>query len=329
MPTVTISFAGLSGPSGASFDPAVTTTVAAFLNANPTVPISISTTGLTADNLTSLGLLSLGGDTVWRIANAGGLDSATLSKVGGGFSSSLSLAANSFTFVRASTAGTYQLTTGGGTFTKASGPQIVSTIAPLLATDSYFITGSDFNDTLTGGTGADTLIGGNGSDTLNGGAGTDTLIGGNGNDSLDGGTQQDSLIGGDGNDILLGRGGNDTLIGGLGNDTLTGNNDADRFVYNNPNEGGDSITDFGQGADAIVLSSSGFGGLTTIGTTLTPSLFSATENGTAKIIYSVVGGVGTLSFDQDLGNSGSLVTIANIAGFGAATLGAGNIQVIA
>jgi Ca2+-binding RTX toxin-like protein len=303
----------------------VTSTVAAFLNAYPTVPISISTTGLTADNLTSLGLLSLGGDTVWRIANAGGLDSATLSKVGGGFSSSLSLAANSFTFVRASTAGTYQLTTGGGTFTKASGPQIVSTIAPLLATDSYFITGSDFNDTLTGGTGADTLIGGNGSDTLNGGAGTDTLIGGNGNDSLDGGTQQDSLIGGDGNDILLGRGGNDTLIGGLGNDTLTGNNDADRFVYNNPNEGGDSITDFGQGADAIVLSSSGFGGLTTIGGTLTPTLFSTTENGTAKIIYS--GGV--LSFDSDLANSGGLVTIANIAGPSAATLGAGNIQVIA
>ncbi|MFN9258088.1 hypothetical protein [Microcystis sp.] len=79
----------------------------------------------------------------------------------------------------------------------------------------------------------------------------------------------------------------------------------------------------------IVISSGVFGGLTTIGCTLNPLLFSATENGTAKIIYSVVGGVGTLSFDQDLSNIGGLVTIANIAGLNAATLNASNIQVIA
>jgi Ca2+-binding RTX toxin-like protein len=298
MPTVTISFAGLSGPSGASFDPAVTTTVAAFLNANPTVPISISTTGLTADNLTSLGLLSLGGDTVWRIANAGGLDSATLSKVGGGFSSSLSLAANSFTFVRASTAGTYQLTTGGGTFTKASGPQIVSTIAPLLATDSYFITGSDFNDTLTGGTGADTLIGGNGSDTL---------------------------IGGDGNDSLSGGNGTDTLIGGVGNDTLIGGAGADRFAYTANNQGVDTITDFNpaSGEDIINVTRSGFGGaaaLPSLGTLSATRFLSgagATSAVTAaqRFIYNTTDGA--LRFDQD-GNLGAfapirIATLSNLA----------------
>ena len=324
MPTVTISFANYF-TSPVNFSGAVDSFVRDWLNIYTDSPISISGPGITitADNLTSQGLLSDGVTTAWRITNFGPADSATLSQYGGSFSQSFSLPANSFTFVRGGSAGTYQLS-GGIVNTKASGVQR-NGIWNLLATDSYFITGSAFNDSLTGASVADTLMGGDGNDTLNGGAGMDVLDGGNGNDSLDGGTQQDSLIGGNGNDILLGRGGNDTLIGGLGNDTLTGGNDSDLFVYNNPNEGGDSITDFGQGADAIVLSSSGFGGLTTIGGTLTPTLFSTTENGTAKIIYS--GGV--LSFDSDLANSGGLVTIANIAGSGAATLGAGNIQVIA
>ncbi len=187
------------------------------------------------------------------------------------------------------------------------------------------------NDSLDGGSLDDTLFGRTGNDSLDGGANNDTLDGGSDNDTLFGNSEDDSLLGGSGNDSLDGDTENDTLIGGDGNDTLTGGSGSDQFVYNNSNEGPDSITDFGFGgfADAIVLSSGGFDGLTTIGGTLTPSLFSATENGTAKIIYSVVGGVGTLSFDQDLGNSGGLVTIANIAGLGAATLGAVNIQVIA
>jgi Ca2+-binding RTX toxin-like protein len=151
----------------------------------------------------------------------------------------------------------------------------------------------------------------------------DVLDGGNGNDSLDGGTQQDSLIGGDGNDILLGRGGNDTLIGGLGNDTLNGGNDADRFVYNNPNEGGDTITGFSASGDFIRVSSAGFGGLTTVGGTLTASLFATAENGTAKFIYS--GGV--LRYDSDLANSGGLVTIATLTGSPGLT--AARIEVIA
>ena len=308
MPTVTISFASLPGPTGASFNPTVTTSVAAFLNAHPTVPISISTTGLTADNLTSLGLLSTGGDTVWRIANAGVADSATLSRVGGGFSKILSLPANSLTSVRGGSAGTYQLT-GGIVNTKASGPQVVSSIAPLLLTDSYFITGSAFNDTLTGGNSTDTLIGGDGNDFLSGGEGADTLIGGNGNDTLDGGNGFDSLIGGDGNDRITGIGGADTLIGGLGSDTLTGGNGNDRFVYNNPNEGGDLIADFNISQDFIQVSNGGFGGgLTTVGGTLDPSLFGATAGGAVRFVYS--GGV--LQFDTDAGAGVSLVTIATL-----------------
>ena len=187
--------------------------------------------------------------------------------------------------------------------------------------------GSEY-DSLLGGEDNDTLIGGDGNDTLLGDTEEDSLLGGTGDDSLDGGSQNDTLIGGTGNDTLNGGSQNDTLIGGDGNDTLTGGSGVDQFVYNNSSEGVDSITDFGVGgADVIVLSSSGFGGLGPSGS-LNPSLFWATENGTAKIIYSVVGGVGTLSFDQDLGLPGTLVTIANIAGPGAAALNAGNILVI-
>ena len=197
--------------------------------------------------------------------------------------------------------------------------------------------GGSVNDILIGRTGNDTLLGGGGNDTLDGGSeydsllggeDNDTLIGGSENDTLDGGSEYDSLLGGDGNDSLFGDTEDDTLIGGDGNDTLTGGSGSDQFVYNNSNEGPDSITDFGfGGADAIVLSSGGFDGLTTIGGTLTSSLFATAENGTAKIIYSVVGGVGTLSFDQNLPATGGLVTIATLTG--APTLGAGNIQVIA
>ncbi|MCZ8242218.1 MAG: calcium-binding protein [Microcystis sp. LE19-131.1A] len=193
-------------------------------------------------------------------------------------------------------------------------------------TEDDSLDGGSEDDSLNGGSGNDSLDGGSGSDSLDGGSLNDTLIGGDGNDTLLGGSENDSLLGGTGNDSLHGGSENDTLIGGDGNDTLTGSSGVDRFVYNNSSEGVDSITDFGVGgADVIVLSSSGFGGLTTIGGTLDPSLFSATEDGTAKIIYSS----GVLSFDQNLGLPGTLVTIANIAGPNAGTLGAGNIQVIA
>ena len=324
--------------------------------------------GIPGNNLTSQGLLPGGVTTAWRITTAGSPPAnLTLTRLGGGFSplSFPALPVNSFTFVKGGAAGNYVLS--GDNFRKqlASGRQ-QNRIWLLLADDSYNIVGSAFNDTLsgfdaedtifggdgddslTGNSGADTLHGDNGDDTLLGGSGNDSLDGDVGNDSLDGGSLNDTLIGGDGNDTLLGgsendsllggtgndslHGGseNDTLIGGDGNDTLTGGSGSDQFVYNNSSEGVDSITDFGVGGtpDFIVLSSSGFGGLTTIGGTLTPSLFSATEGGTAKIIYSVVGGVGTLSFDQDLGLPGGLVTIAQIAGPNAGTLGAGNILVI-
>ncbi|MDB9391165.1 calcium-binding protein [Microcystis aeruginosa] len=349
--TVTISFANFTSP--VNFSGAVDSFVRDWLDIYTDSPISISGPGITiaADNLTSQGLLTDGLTTAWRITNFGPADSATLSQYGGAFSQLFSLPADSLTFVRGGSAGTYQLS-GGIVNTKASGTQ-QNGIWKLLATDSYFITGSELDDTLTGGNLADSLSGGGGNDSLDGGDGNDSLTGGDdddtligglgsdslsgdaGNDSLDGGDWNDTLLGGggndtllggDGNDILDGGGANDRLIGGLGNDTLTGGLGTDIFVYNTSNEGLDTIIDFNVSQDFIRVSSSGFGGgLTIIGGTLTSTLFSTTgQNGTAKFIYS--GGV--LSFDSDLTtNTNPLTQIATLTG--SPLLTAARIQVVA
>ena len=93
------------------------------------------------------------------------------------------------------------------------------------------LTGSAFNDTLTGSTAANVLMGLAGNDTLNGGAGADMLNGG---------------------------AGNDTLVGGSGADILTGGLDADRFVFSALADSApgtpDLLTDFEHGIDIIDLS---------------------------------------------------------------------------
>ncbi|MFN4851820.1 calcium-binding protein [Microcystis sp.] len=173
MPTVTISFANFTSP--VNFSGAMDSFVRDLLDIYTNSPISISGPGITItpDNLTPQGLLSDNVTTAWRITNLGPADSATLSQYGGGFSQLFSLPADSLTFVRGGSAGTYQLS-GGIVNTKASGTE-QNGIWKLLAADSYFITGSDFDDTLTGGAGADTLSGGGGNDSLTGGAGVDTF----------------------------------------------------------------------------------------------------------------------------------------------------------
>ena len=101
------------------------------------------------------------------------------------------------------------------------------------------LTGSAFNDHLTGDNNANVLIGGNGNDNLTGNNGSDTLNGGAGNDTMNGG------------------GGNDTLIGGAGTDTMTGAAGADTFVFtaltDSLNATPDLIKDFATG-DHIDLS---------------------------------------------------------------------------
>ncbi|MCA2652670.1 calcium-binding protein [Microcystis sp. M061S2] len=282
MPT-TVNFS--SSSVGVNFS--VGQTVAQFLTTNPLVPLSLPFLPGTppADNLTSLGLLTAGGNTVWRITNVGTAATATLSRVGGGFSQSLSLPADTLTYFRGGAAGTYQLT-GGIANTKASGSQIVSSIRTLDINDSYFITGSNFNDTLTGGNLADTIIGGQGDDILNGGQG------------------------------------DDTLTGGSGNDTLTGGAGADRFVFNSASEALDTITNFSITDDFINVSATGFGGGLLLGT-LPNGRFRSGAGATSansinqRFIYNTSDG--GLWFDVDGVGGTASVQIATLTGAPALT----------
>ena len=136
------------------------------------------------------------------------------------------------------------------------------------------LTGTGFNDILTGdavankllgGGGNDTLLGndgddlirsGKGRDALYGGAGSDTLNGEKGNDKLRGGDQDDLLFGGHNADRLFGQSGDDFLDGGAGNDVLTGGRGDDFFIFNG---GRDRITDFVNDREMIELAGTPLG----------------------------------------------------------------------
>jgi Ca2+-binding RTX toxin-like protein len=93
--------------------------------------------------------------------------------------------------------------------------------------------------------------------TLTGGDGADLFFGGNLNDLISGGNSDDRLFGEGGNDTLLGGSGNDVLVGGVGRDTLTGGAGTDFFVFRNPSEFGDVVTDFDLRRDQVHLGFTG------------------------------------------------------------------------
>jgi Ca2+-binding RTX toxin-like protein len=126
--------------------------------------------------------------------------------------------------------------------------------------ERYEITGSNFNDNLTGWMHDDVLKGGKGTDTVRGKEGSDELYGGDGADTIQGGTgndyiygddygqaNADSLYGEDGRDSLYGGGGGDKLDGGPGNDTLNGDDGNDQLIGGL----GDDQMAGGAGADTL------------------------------------------------------------------------------
>ena len=113
------------------------------------------------------------------------------------------------------------------------------------------LTGTNYDDDLSGNSVRNILFGLDGDDNLLGRAGNDRLIGADGFDILTGGSGRDVIKGGGMADKLFGDGQNDTLVGGRGSDRLDGGDDNDRmtggggndvFIYNG---GADVITDFG------------------------------------------------------------------------------------
>jgi CSLREA domain-containing protein len=113
---------------------------------------------------------------------------------------------------------------------------------------------NDLNNNVNGfDNSADVINGQGGDDRINGKSGNDLLRGGAGNDTLTGGSGNDILIGGAGSDTLTGGAGNDILVGGAGSDTLTGGAGNDQFIYQTLNDTSDTITDFNQSEDKLVL----------------------------------------------------------------------------
>lgn len=79
-------------------------------------------------------------------------------------------------------------------------------------------------------------------------------------DYIFGDSGNDTLYGWDGDDILEGWKGKDTLYGEAGDDYLVGGTGADKFAFNSPWEGIDTIEDFNYlEGDLIQIDSYGFG----------------------------------------------------------------------
>jgi Ca2+-binding RTX toxin-like protein len=106
-------------------------------------------------------------------------------------------------------------------------------------------------------------------------------------------------IGTKGDDVYQGLNGNDTLTGGLGNDTLSGGTGNDVFVFESPNQGIDTITDFSVQDDILVFSATGFGGNLVVGQVSNNmlSLGTAATSTEHRFIYDA--GSGDLFYDSD------------------------------
>ncbi len=175
--------------------------------------------------------------------------------------------------------------------------------------------GDDGNDFLYGEDGIDYLYGGNGNDYLSGGTGDDFLADDAGNDTLDGGDGDDFLDPGPGNDLLLGGAGNDIITGGAGKyaDTLFGGAGRDAFTFVEADQGIDTIGDFDVTEDAIVVTSSGFGGGLTSGVVL-PFQFvlgTTSNTGEQRFIYDNI--TGGLFFDADGTGASAQIQFAQLA----------------
>lgn len=122
-----------------------------------------------------------------------------------------------------------------------------------------------------------------------------------------------TVNGGGGTQIIVGSAYADTLTGFSGADTLTGGGGSDAFVFNNPFEGIDKITDFNVAQnDVLNVKGSSFGSLA-IGPLDSSRFVIGTSATTAaqRFVYDSV--TGALSFDSNGSASGGVTQFAQLA----------------
>lgn len=224
------------------------------------------------------------------------------------------------------------------------------------------ITGNDLDNTILGRSGTDAINGQAGNDFIDGGGDTDTvvyqfdpagvsvdlaagsatdgfgdtdvlvgienIIGSELDDNLTGDENVNNLAGRDGNDSIVGQGGDDFLVGAAGSDTLSAGSGNDSFVYFSPAEGGDTITDFEVGTDAIAIVSPAFGGGLSSGSLSSAQFLigSAATDSDQRFIFD--DDSGDLFFDLDGSGSASQQLIANIAFAFGSNFSASDIQLL-
>lgn len=110
------------------------------------------------------------------------------------------------------------------------------------------LSGSAFDDRLTGDLTANVLIGAEGEDTLRGARGEDTLDGGDGADDLNGGLGNDLIYAGIGDDRALGNGDADSIFGEAGADTIFGGAGKDTI-----DAGANNDSVLGQNGDDVLI----------------------------------------------------------------------------
>ncbi|WP_139240594.1 hypothetical protein [Geitlerinema sp. PCC 9228] len=101
------------------------------------------------------------------------------------------------------------------------------------------------------------VFGGQGNDNANGDDGDDAIFSSQGEDVLNGNNGDDTIFGGQQADILTDGNGDGFLRGDLQEDALTGGEGSDRFLLRKVS-GADTIADFEDGVDSLVLPSSDF-----------------------------------------------------------------------
>lgn len=143
---------------------------------------------------------------------------------------------------------------GNDSFDGGSGSDIVSYATSKVGialdlTDGMNSTGDAAGDTFTS---IERINGSFFNDSMRGDGAENRLFGLSGNDTLMGEGGDDWLYGSSGEDILMGGDGTDRFFGGNDADTMTGGGDRDIFYFG-ASEGADTITDFDQDGNDVLV----------------------------------------------------------------------------